>query len=123
MTAHEVADSTSNRLTMGQLLCAFAYASDLAFGLQLEDSLRSCYLAFRIAKQLGLSDNECTAAYYTALLKDAGCTSWTTELATAWQTDEIVARRELLIFSNPQDKKLFLDWDAALCGTRSAHCS
>jgi HD-GYP domain-containing protein (c-di-GMP phosphodiesterase class II) len=95
---------------MAQVLCAFAYASDLAFGLQLEDSMRSCYLALRIAQQMNLPEDECSAAYYTALLKDAGCTSWTTELATAWQTNEIVARRELLIFSNPQDKKLFLSW-------------
>ena len=43
------------RLTMGELLCAFAYASDLAFGLQLDDALRSCYLAFRIADRMGLA--------------------------------------------------------------------
>ncbi len=98
------------RLTMGQLLCAFAYASDLAFGLQLEDSIRSCYFAFRLAQQLGLSDEECTAAFYAALLKDAGCTSWTTELATAWQTDEITARRDLYIFSDPQNPKDFMSW-------------
>ena len=89
--------------TLGELLCAFAYASDLAFGLQLDDSLRSCYLAVRLAERLGLSDDDRTAVYYIALLKDAGCTSWTTELANAWQTDEIVARRDLLIFSNPSD--------------------
>ncbi|HEX5369871.1 MAG TPA: HD domain-containing phosphohydrolase, partial [Dehalococcoidia bacterium] len=95
---------------MAQLLCAFAYASDLAFGLQLEDSMRSCYLALRLAQQMDLPEEECRSAYYTALLKDAGCTSWTTELATAWQTNEIVARRELLIFTDMHDKKLFVSW-------------
>jgi HD-GYP domain-containing protein (c-di-GMP phosphodiesterase class II) len=97
-------------LALGELLCAFAYASDLAFGLQLDDSLRSCYLAFRIADQLDIPDDERTAVYYTALLKDAGCTSWTTELANAWQTDEIVARRELVIFGNPNDLSAFMSW-------------
>ena len=95
---------------MGQLLCSFAYASDLAFGLQFEDSLRSAYLALRLAEELGLSEEECRTAYYCALLKDAGCTSWTTELAAAWQTNEIVARRELFIFRDANDKKQFVGW-------------
>jgi HD-GYP domain-containing protein (c-di-GMP phosphodiesterase class II) len=95
---------------MGQLLCAFAYASDLAFGLQLEDSLRSCYVAVRLADTVGSSAEEREAAYYAALLKDAGCTSWTTELAQAWQTDEIVARRELLIFGDFHDPRSFAGW-------------
>jgi HD-GYP domain-containing protein (c-di-GMP phosphodiesterase class II) len=97
-------------LTMGQLLCAFAYASDLAFGLQLEDSLRSCYLAVRLARALGLPDDQCAATYYAALLKDAGCTSWTTELARAWQTDEIVARRELILYGGTANLRAFTGW-------------
>ncbi len=103
------ADGPSH-FTLGELLCAFAYASDLAFGLQLDDSLRSCYMAYRLAERLGLREDELAAVYYIALLKDAGCTSWTTELADAWQTDEIVARRELLIFGNPSDRDAFLSW-------------
>ena len=85
---------------MGELLVAFAFASDLAFGLQLEDSLRSCYLATRLAEHMNLSPEERQTVYYTALLKDAGCTSWTSELARVWQTDEITARREFFIFTD-----------------------
>ena len=95
------ADSApSQRTSMGELLSAFAFASDLAFGLQLEDSLRSCYLATRLAERMGLSEDERLTAYYTALLKDAGCTSWTSELARFWRTDEISARRELMVFAD-----------------------
>ena len=42
------------RTSMGDLLGAFAFASDLAFGLQLEDSLRTCYLATRLAEHMVL---------------------------------------------------------------------
>src|SRR5829696_1026847 len=101
---------TTPRLTMGELLCAFAYASDLAFGLQLEDSLRACYVAARTADALGLPEEERAATYYAALLKDAGCTSWTTELATVWQTDEIVARRELIIHGKTATTRAFAGW-------------
>src|SRR5688572_21868721 len=62
-----------SRTSMGELLGAFAYASDLAFGLHLEDSLRSCFVTMRIAEHLGLSEDERLNVYYTALLKDAGC--------------------------------------------------
>jgi HD-GYP domain-containing protein (c-di-GMP phosphodiesterase class II) len=91
--------ATQPQTSMGELLVAFAFASDLAFGLQLEDSLRSCYLATRIAEHMQVSEEDRLSAYYTALLKDAGCTSWTSELAQFWQTDEIVARREFFVFS------------------------
>ncbi|MGE0540181.1 MAG: HD domain-containing phosphohydrolase [Dehalococcoidia bacterium] len=110
MTSATGLPHTPPPVSMGQLLCAFAHASDLAFGLQLEDSLRSCYVAVRMADALGLSVEEREATYYAALLKDAGCTSWTTELARTWQTDEIVARRELIIFGNPNDLRAYTGW-------------
>src|SRR5688572_11105777 len=86
--------------SMGELLTAFAFASDLAFGIDIEDSLRSCYVATRLAEQLGLPEEERVLVYYVALLNHAGCTSWTSELAAIWQTDEIAARRELILFTD-----------------------
>src|SRR5262245_39411958 len=88
------------RTSMGELLGAFAYASDLAFGLPLEDSLRSCFVATRIAERMALSADERSTVYYTGLLNHAGCTSWTSQLARVWQADEIVARRELILFTD-----------------------
>jgi hypothetical protein len=108
---------------MGRLLSAFAYASDLAFGLQLEESMRSCYLAFRIAERMGLSDEECRAAYYTALLKGAGYTFWTTELAGAWQADEIVARREPRYLQRSQRQQGVPRLDATLRRAGPGRCS
>ena len=102
--------SATPPVTVTQVLCAFAYANDLAFGLQLEDTLRSAYVAWRVATELGLSDAARHDAYVTALLKDAGCTSWTTELAAAWHTDEIAARRDFLIFEPSNGMPAFVRW-------------
>lgn len=110
MTASISTGTPDETSTLAQVLCAFAYANDLAFGLQLEDTLRSCYLASRIATQLGLSEEIRSDAYVAALLKDAGCTSWTSELASVWRTDEIAARREMFIFSNAEDPRAFIAW-------------
>jgi HD-GYP domain-containing protein (c-di-GMP phosphodiesterase class II) len=95
---------------LAEALGAFSFASDLAFGLRFEDGARSCYLAMRIAERLGLSADERQAVYFTALLKDAGCTCFTSPLAAFWQTNEIVARRELLIFGNPASRGFFINW-------------
>jgi hypothetical protein len=54
----------------------------------------------RLAEELGYSLDECAAVYYTAMLKDAGCTCWTSTLAEIWQTDEIAARRDLFLFGD-----------------------
>ncbi len=83
---------------MGELLGAFAFASDLAFGLELEDSLRSCYIATRLAEELGMPEEQRIASYYASLFKDAGCTSWTSVFAAMLRTDEITARKERMIF-------------------------
>ena len=95
---------------MGQLLAAFAYASDLAFGLELEDGLRSCLLAARVAERLGLTSDDQVTVYYTSLLKDAGCTSWTTQLARVWHTDEVIARRELFLFTDRTTRAGIESW-------------
>ncbi len=94
---------------MGELLSAFAFASDLAFGLEMEDCLRSCYVGVRVAERLGFSEEDRAAVYYTTLLKDAGCTCWTSAMASFLRSDEIVARRESMIFT-PRDVASQLDW-------------
>ena len=81
-----------------QLLGAFSVTSDLAFGFQLEDSIRSCYLSLRLARELGLSDADQVTVFYTTLMKDAGCTSWTSQMAAFLQTNEIEARKQVLLF-------------------------
>jgi hypothetical protein len=65
--------------SLAELLCTFAFASDLALGLELEDSLRGCYIADRIAEELGLAPADRLAAYYGSLVKDIGCTCWNSE--------------------------------------------
>src|SRR5690606_1877738 len=96
--------------SLAELLGAFAFANDLAFGLELDDSVRSCYMAIRLAERLELPRTEREVVYYTSLLKDAGCTSWTAALAEFWETDEIEARRDLLIFGGAEGLPSFLGW-------------
>lgn len=91
---------------MADVLGAFSLASDFAMGLQAEHGVRSCYLGMHIADELGLSAEDRAHLYYAELLKDAGCTTWTSQLATFWLVDELVAKRDLQFFrdaGNPLD--------------------
>src|SRR5436190_20595686 len=91
---------------MADVLGAFSLASDLAIGLQAEHGARSCYMGMKIAEALGLSGEERVDLYYSELLKDAGCTAYTSQLAAFWLVDELAAKRELQLFrdaSNPFD--------------------
>src|SRR5262245_5592064 len=99
MTSRQPPTKASNSsFTLAQLLAGFAYASDLAFGLDLDHGVRSCYVADRLGEELGLSETERADVYYTALLKHAGCTCYTSPLSEFFQGPEIEARRELLAF-------------------------
>jgi HD-GYP domain-containing protein (c-di-GMP phosphodiesterase class II) len=99
-----------SEFTLAQLLEMFAFATDLAFGLELEDGLRACFLAAKLAEEMGLAPADRLTVYYTAFLKDAGCTCWTTQFADFWQTNEKVAMRELFIFSGPPSLRSYVSF-------------
>lgn len=102
---------------VAEILGAFTYASDLAFGLKFEDGLRACYIAMRLAAELGLSVEDQRTVYFTALLKDAGCTCWTSQLAELWQGEELEARKGLF-FEGGSEMKNFAPWMLRYVGTQ-----
>src|SRR5467141_3658935 len=91
-------EATRNTIRMADVLGAFSLASDLAVGLQAEHGARSCYIGMKIVEKLGLSAEERVHLYYSELLKDAGCTAYTSQLAAFWLVDELAAKRDLQIF-------------------------
>src|SRR5262249_55221225 len=48
--------------------------------------------------------------YYTELLKDAGCTTWTSQLAASWLVDELAAKRELQFFRDSRRPLDQISW-------------
>lgn len=57
---------------MSELVSSLSLALDLAVGQPLEHSVRTCYIAMRLAERLGLSLEEKAGVYYGSLLKDIG---------------------------------------------------
>ena len=89
-----------NVIRTADLLGAFSLASDLAMGLHMEHGARSCYIGMHIAQEMELPLEQRTDLYYAELLKDAGCTTYTSQLASAWLVDELTAKRDLQFFRN-----------------------
>jgi HD-GYP domain-containing protein (c-di-GMP phosphodiesterase class II) len=80
--------------SLAEVLGALSLATDLANGNPMESALRSCLLAVELARELGLSADQAWAAYYTALLRHIGCTSFAHEEARVFG-DELAMRRAL----------------------------
>jgi hypothetical protein len=70
-----------NVICMADLLGAFSLASDLATGLHTEHGVRSCYIGMRLAEALELPSEQHVHLYNAELLKNAGCTAYTSQLA------------------------------------------
>lgn len=64
---------------MSALLGALSLSTDAANGVRPETALRTAVLATEIAKRAGLSAKHVRAAYWTALLRFVGCTSFAHE--------------------------------------------
>jgi HD-GYP domain-containing protein (c-di-GMP phosphodiesterase class II) len=72
------------------LLSGLSRLADYGFGLEVGSGLRSCVLAARLGRSVGLSHSEVRAAYYTALLHHVGCVGYAHETARLFG-DEVAA--------------------------------
>ncbi len=79
-------------------------ATDLGAGSPIDESLKRCLVAARLARRLGCSDSEVRDVVYVALLEHLGCTAFAHENAGIWG-DEIVATRQAFItnWAEPRD--------------------
>jgi HD-GYP domain-containing protein (c-di-GMP phosphodiesterase class II) len=103
-------DPPPGYLRIADLLGALSLAGDLAMGAPAEHAVRSCYLGMRIADQLQLPPDQRTGLYYAELLMDAGCTAWTSQLASSFMSDEIAARRELFWYTDAGNPIEVVSW-------------
>lgn len=105
--------------TSSHLLPILSLASDLGVGLPPEHGLRAAYIALRIAEHMELSADEQRDLVHVGLLKDAGCTSWTTQIAAMVRGDEITARRDMLFFREFGQRREVVSWAAKFVGAGS----
>lgn len=82
------------RTSLSEILCAFSYALDLTEGQPAGHSLRSCWIANRIAQALDVPALERRTIYYATLLKDLGCSSNSARIAEVYLADDRLFKRD-----------------------------
>lgn len=79
-------------MRLGELLGALSLATDLAVGMPLETSLRTCVLATRLARLVGIAEgNALGEVRSTTLLRHLGCTAFAHETARLGGDDHAMA--------------------------------
>jgi putative nucleotidyltransferase with HDIG domain len=76
----------------GRILAALSTALDLTEGQLPGHSLRTCYLAMRLADRLRLSGEDRESLFFAAFLKDAGCSSNAAALTRIYGVDDIALK-------------------------------
>ena len=69
---HEVNGLADGQGTIGELLCALSFTSDLGMGQPLEHGLRTAYLGLMLGDRLRIGPEDREAVFYGALTKDTG---------------------------------------------------
>lgn len=85
---HESFTRDTATIAFADIAGAFSYALDLTEGQPPGHSVRSCYIAGRVAERLGVSGTELGHVHYTALLKDLGCSSNAARIAELYLADD-----------------------------------
>lgn len=86
------------------LLGGLSVVTDLGTGSPLEESLKRCLVATRLARAAGCADAEVSDVIYSALLQHLGCTAFAHEGAAVWGDDIASVRLALRAdFTRPGD--------------------
>jgi HD-GYP domain-containing protein (c-di-GMP phosphodiesterase class II) len=79
-----------------ELLGGLSLVTDIGTGSPLEESLKRCLVAARLARIMGCTDSEVSDVLYTALLQHLGCTAYAHEVARVWGDDVLTTRMNFL---------------------------
>src|ERR1700683_334322 len=101
-------------LRLAEATAVLALATDLSMGQPLEHGVRPALVAVRMARAIGLPEEEQVTVFYTGLLHFAGCTA-ESEIDARFFGDELVARPKLMTVA------FGTRLDLAATMTRAAH--
>jgi HD-GYP domain-containing protein (c-di-GMP phosphodiesterase class II) len=93
--AAAAARASAGTVRLAEVLSALTIALDHTEGQRPGHTLRTCVLAMRLGRDLGLDDAMLEQLYYAALLKDAGCSSNAARMAALFGSDDQAVKRNL----------------------------
>jgi HD-GYP domain-containing protein (c-di-GMP phosphodiesterase class II) len=94
-TRIETLVETGYGLRMPDIVSALSFALDLTEGQPMGHSVNSCLIGMRLARILGLPQQDQQDLFYALLLKDAGCSSNASRMFEIFGGDDLKAKREV----------------------------
>jgi HD-GYP domain-containing protein (c-di-GMP phosphodiesterase class II) len=94
MLARHDSPRTDQQLRLSDVLAALTAALDLTEGHVPGHSARSCFLAMHIAEELRLPAEQQSELFYSALLKDVGCSSNAARVCEIYGADDILLKHD-----------------------------
>jgi putative nucleotidyltransferase with HDIG domain len=76
------------RVPMSEVIAALSHALDMTEGSPKGHSIRTCMIGMRIGRAAGLAPEALADLYYALLLKDAGCSSNASRMASLFGSDD-----------------------------------
>jgi putative nucleotidyltransferase with HDIG domain len=76
------------RVPMSEVIAALSHALDMTEGSPKGHSVRTCMIGMRLGEAAGLTPDALTELYYALLLKDAGCSSNASRMASLFGSDD-----------------------------------
>jgi HD-GYP domain-containing protein (c-di-GMP phosphodiesterase class II) len=89
------ASISTSELRLSEVISALTYALDITEGQPEGHAIRSCMIGMRIARLIGLSDDDQSALYYALLLKDLGCSSNAAKMCWLFKADDRQIKRDV----------------------------
>ncbi|MEA2268374.1 MAG: hypothetical protein QOC64_984 [Solirubrobacteraceae bacterium] len=85
------------QIRLSQVVGALSHALDITHGQPAGHAARTCLIGMRIAEAIGLDAEDRSALFYALLLKDAGCSTNASRIATLYGADDDVVKRDLKV--------------------------
>lgn len=85
---------SASELRLAELIGSLSYALDITEGQPAGHCARSCLIGMKVARAIGLPEDELWQVYYTILLKDLGCSSNAARICQLYLTDDISFKRD-----------------------------
>jgi len=79
----------TSAIARSEIVAAFTFALDLTEGQPQGHSIRACFIASELAREIGLTGDDWSAVYYATLLKDLGCSSNAARIHELYKADDL----------------------------------
>jgi putative nucleotidyltransferase with HDIG domain len=83
------------QIKLSEVIGALSYALDITEGQPQGHAARTCMLGMRLARELRLPVEQCSALFYGLLLKDLGCSSNASKMCYLFGSDDRTAKRDV----------------------------